>query len=102
MRRTKRLFNFCLFAMQNFLFGHINGQVPELCFNLYGCRVIQCILECGTVTHRSAIFNSLMMDPMPLIQDRYGNYVIQYALRTYNPSLREKAMQMKMKFIVKF
>lgn len=72
-----------MFSIQNFIFTQIQPHLRELSRDLYGCRVIQCILEHGTGEHRSAIFNELFKDRLTLIDDHYGNYVIQHALRMF-------------------
>lgn len=69
--------------LQDYLFRQLEPRLADLCLDLYGCRVIQCILQHGTVVHRTTIFAGLRSRAMSLIQDRYGNYVIQHALRMY-------------------
>lgn len=63
--------------------GRQGNEIFSLCFDLYGCRVIQFILAHGTNAHRAFIFGEICSNPRLMIQDRYGNYVIQRALRTY-------------------
>lgn len=58
-------------------------HVIALSYHLQGCRVIQCILTHGTVEHQMCIFNQILGDPLPMIQDRCGNYVIQSAIGVY-------------------
>lgn len=73
-------------SFQDYLFATLKSGIPDLCFDLYGCRVIQCILINGTHYHRSQIFNTIRnsdIELLNMIQDRYGNYVIQHAIRMY-------------------
>lgn len=72
-----------IFLFQDYIFKQFKNEIYDLCLDLYGCRVIQCILIHGTVEHRSKICMEITRPPglMNLIQHRYGNYVIQHALR---------------------
>lgn len=73
-----------VFFFQDHLFHQFQNHIYELCLDLYGCRVIQCILIHGSPIHRNAIFNEIYQHSdalLRLIQDRYGNYVIQHAIR---------------------
>ena len=55
-------------------------QVLSLSTHPYGCRVIQRILEHCTPEQTAPILNELHMNTETLIQDQYGNYVIQHVL----------------------
>lgn len=66
------------------VFAHFIGNIFDMSLDLYGCRVIQCIFERGTPNQRQQIFEEISGNPRHLIEHRYGNYVIQFALRKYN------------------
>lgn len=55
-------------------------QVLTLSTHPYGCRVIQRILEHCTPEQTSPVLNELHHNTETLIQDQYGNYVIQHVL----------------------
>ncbi|XP_031630338.1 pumilio homolog 2-like [Contarinia nasturtii] len=73
----QKFFTCTFFDIQEFLFRQIRGRIYELCMNLYGCRVIQCILKKGALAHRMEIFNEIFPHSMDLVTHRYGNYVMQ-------------------------
>ena len=53
------------------------GQVKELSTHPYGCRVIQRILEHCCDTQKFGILDEILVNIDGLIQDQYGNYVVQ-------------------------
>lgn len=56
------------------------NQVLTLSTHPYGCRVIQRILEHCTSEQTSPILDEMHQHVEQLIQDQYGNYVIQHVL----------------------
>lgn len=58
-------------------------QVFALSTHPYGCRVIQRILEHCTPEQTAPILEELHQHTDQLIQDQYGNYVIQHVLGKY-------------------
>lgn len=66
----------------------LHKHVTELIYNVHGCRVIQCILEHGSDQHRMMIFNEIGPQLLQMVQDRWGNYVIQTAIRKSNRHLK--------------
>lgn len=73
-------FFFVLFFQKDWLFEHVRDQLYNLCKDLYGCRVIQCVLASGSVTHKDEVFQVVLQDPESYITDRYGNYVVQHII----------------------
>ncbi|MDP2434839.1 MAG: hypothetical protein Q8P67_03770, partial [archaeon] len=67
-----------------FVVDSFQGKVFDLSTHPYGCRVIQRILEHCTDSHADAqhlrILNELLDYAVGLVQDQYGNYVIQHVL----------------------
>lgn len=55
-------------------------QVFSLSTHPYGCRVIQRILEHCLPEQTASILEELHQNTEQLIQDQYGNYVIQHVL----------------------
>lgn len=71
----------CQFIVDAFV-----GQVYALATHPYGCRVIQRILEhCGEEPSVAPILDELMRCTSSLVQDQYGNYVIQHVLEHGKP-----------------
>ena len=60
-------------------------QVFSLSTHPYGCRVIQRILEHCTLEQTTLILDELHSSIDPLLQDQYGNYVIQHVLEHGKP-----------------
>lgn len=63
-----------------FIIDAFKGQIYTLSTHPYGCRVIQRILEHCTSEQTSPILAELHAHTEQLIQDQYGNYVIQHVL----------------------
>jgi Pumilio-family RNA binding repeat len=55
-------------------------QIRELSCDPYGCRVIQRILENVASDQRSAVLAEVFANMEFLVQDQYGNYVVQHIL----------------------
>ena len=60
-------------------------QVYSLSTHPYGCRVIQRILEFCLSEQSAAILEELHSNTEALLQDQYGNYVIQHVLERGQP-----------------
>ena len=56
----------------------------------YGCRVIQRILEHCANCHKQAILDELRTCSKELVQDQYGNYVIQTALNVADAAQKRR------------
>lgn len=63
-----------------FIISSFAGQVYTLSTHPYGCRVIQRILEHCTPEQTAPILAELHAHTDQLIQDQFGNYVIQHVL----------------------
>lgn len=63
---------------QDVIFDRIKTHVMEMCYHLYGCRIIQCVLQHGIGTHRNHIFDVIWENPRSVMLNRYGNYVVQH------------------------
>ncbi len=59
---------------------YLSHQVYSLSTHPYGCRVIQRILEHCTEEQTTPILEELHRSADLLLQDQYGNYVIQHIL----------------------
>lgn len=63
-----------------FIINAFQGQVFSLSTHPYGCRVIQRILEHCMTEQTSPVLEELHQHTEQLLQDQYGNYVIQHVL----------------------
>ena len=60
-----------------YIVDSFHSQVFSLSTHPYGCRVIQRILEHCTVEQTKPLLDELHEHTESLVQDQYGNYVIQ-------------------------
>ena len=58
----------------------LRSNVQPLALQMYGCRVIQRILEHCKPEQTAPILEELHQNTDQLLQDQYGNYVIQHVL----------------------
>ena len=65
---------------QNVLISLFHFQVFSLSTHPYGCRVIQRILEFCIPEQTAPILQELHANTEQLLQDQYGNYVVQHVL----------------------
>ncbi|KAK3827028.1 MAG: armadillo-type protein [Linnemannia gamsii] len=68
-----------------FIIGSFTGQVYSLATHPYGCRVIQRMFEHCADT-KTPLMDELHKYIPNLVQDQYGNYVIQHILERGQPS----------------
>ncbi|RKP07475.1 Pumilio1 in complex with Cyclinb reverse Rna [Thamnocephalis sphaerospora] len=74
-----------------FIINSFHGQVFALATHPYGCRVIQRLFEhCSTEQH--ALLEELHRYTPSLVQDQYGNYVVQHVLERGRPEDRERVI----------
>ena len=64
--------------------------VKRLSLNRFGCRIVQRLLQCGTINIVSPILDDLQQCSYDLIAHQYGNYVLQDALLRGRPEDRVK------------
>ena len=67
-------------ARLQFIINAFQGQVFALSTHPYGCRVIQRILEHCAAEQVAPVLKELHDNIEELIQDQYGNYVVQHVL----------------------
>jgi pumilio RNA-binding family len=66
--------------LTQFIVDAFQGQVYAQATHPYGCRVIQRILEHCTEQQQDLILEEIVRTTPSLVQDQYGNYVIQHVL----------------------
>lgn len=62
--------NFSQNIVQNDLINHIQVNLMQLCQNVFGRRVVQCVLQYGNIEHRTQIYEKINADVLLLAQDR--------------------------------
>lgn len=76
-----------------FIVSDALGNVEELSCHPYGCRVLQRILEHCPDPNRSKALNEIEKCHRILLDDQYGNYVIQHVLQYGRESDRESILE---------
>ncbi|XP_042418571.1 pumilio homolog 3-like isoform X1 [Zingiber officinale] len=72
-----------------FIISTFYDQVVALSTHPYGCRVIQRVLEyCDDVKTQHIVMGEIIQSVCLLVQDQYGNYVVQHVLEHGNPDER--------------
>ena len=75
-----------------FIINSFHGQVYNLATHPYGCRVIQRLFEhCSE--NQAPLLEELHRYTQNLVQDQFGNYVIQHVLERGSPADRSQIMQ---------
>ena len=77
-------------CLQFIIAAVFRGQVFSLSTHPYGCRVIQRILEHCTPEQTGPVLEELHSHTEALIQDQYGNYVVQHVLDRGKPEDKSK------------
>ena len=69
------------------------GKVAELAVHCYSCRVLQRVLENSTEEQTRTLVDEVHALTKPLMQDQYGNYVIQWILQDAPPKDSERVVR---------
>lgn len=77
----------------NFILDDVLGHVAELSCHPYGCRVMQRILEHCVESQRVRALDEIETCHERLLDDQYGNYVIQHVLQFGRQSDREAVLK---------
>lgn len=65
----------------DFVASAFAGHVPVLASHCYSCRVLQRIFAFCSQAQRRPLLDEMHQDTLRLMQDQYGNYVIQWVLQ---------------------
>ena len=72
-------------AHLDFVSSAFAGHVPVLASHCYSCRVLQRIFAYCSEEQRRPLLEEMHQDTLRLMQDQYGNYVIQWVLQHGEP-----------------
>lgn len=78
----------------NFVLDCVMKNTVSLSCHPYGCRVLQRILEHCVESQKSAALDSIQLCLRTLLDDQYGNYVIQHVLQYGRKSDRDIILEM--------
>jgi pumilio RNA-binding family len=76
-----------------FVVDDVLANVETLCCHPYGCRVLQRILEHGVDFQKTATLDQIQLCHKALLDDQYGNYVIQHVLQYGRESDRDSLLK---------
>ena len=76
-----------------FLVDDVLGNVETLCCHPYGCRVLQRMLEHCVEFQKTATLDKIQLCHRTLMDDQYGNYVIQHVLQYGRDSDRDSLLR---------
>eukprot|EP00767_Chilomastix_cuspidata_P006712 gnl/Chilomastix_cuspidata/716.p1 GENE.gnl/Chilomastix_cuspidata/716~~gnl/Chilomastix_cuspidata/716.p1 ORF type:complete len:585 (-),score=144.07 gnl/Chilomastix_cuspidata/716:285-2039(-) len=64
-----------------FIFETCAANCERICTHQHGCCIYQACIGCANATLRDKLARAVADSSLLLIQDRYGNYVVQFVLR---------------------
>lgn len=76
-----------------FIVDDVLANVETLCCHPYGCRVLQRMLEHCVDFQKTATLDEIRLCHKTLLDDQYGNYVIQHVLQYGRESDRDSLLQ---------
>ncbi|WFD30040.1 mRNA binding protein puf3 [Malassezia sp. CBS 17886] len=77
----------------DFVAHAFSGHVPALASHCYSCRVLQRIFAYCSEAQRRPLLHEMHQDTLRLMQDQYGNYVIQWVLQRGEPRDRAEIVR---------
>ena len=76
-----------------FIVDDVLANVKALCCHPYGCRVLQRMLEHCVPSQKMATLDKIQLCHKALLDDQYGNYVIQHVLQYGREVDRDSLLQ---------
>ncbi|KAL9190810.1 hypothetical protein ACHAXT_000516 [Thalassiosira profunda] len=76
-----------------FIVDDVLNNVKQLCCHPYGCRVLQRMLEHCVPFQKTATLDKIQLVHQALLDDQYGNYVIQHVLQYGRESDRDSLLK---------
>jgi pumilio RNA-binding family len=75
-----------------FIVDDVHANIRSLCCHPYGCRVLQRMLEHCVDFQKEATLDQIQLVHKALMDDQYGNYVIQHVLQYGRESDRDSLL----------
>ena len=79
-------------AKLQFIMNEVLENTINISCHPYGCRVLQRVLEHCTSTQRNRALDAISRCHRDLLDDQYGNYVVQHVLKYGRDSDRESIL----------
>ncbi|KAK2198231.1 bifunctional Pumilio RNA-binding repeat/Armadillo-like helical/Pumilio [Babesia duncani] len=84
----------CLFVLSNencgFIYKAINEKCVQVATHRHGCCVMQRCIDAANAVQRQELIEAIILNALELVQDAYGNYVVQYVLKLKIPSINRR------------
>mmetsp|Transcript_41427 Transcript_41427/g.67226 ORF Transcript_41427/g.67226 Transcript_41427/m.67226 type:complete len:777 (+) Transcript_41427:101-2431(+) len=86
-----------LTAQQNqFVYDGIKGHCVSIATHRHGCCVLQRCIDCANQQQRLQLVSEIIVNAQTLVQDPFGNYVVQYVLDLGVPAfIREVCLKLR-------
>lgn len=86
-------------ADKQFVYDAVAQHCVEVATHRHGCCVMQRCIDHASPTQRNQLIKEITACALKLVQDPYGNYVIQYVLELQNSLQQEAKNNLIMKFM---
>ncbi|KAH6653979.1 armadillo-type protein [Truncatella angustata] len=73
-----------------FIMATFRGSIRSISTNQFGCRVIQRIIDYGTLEEKRELMAEIHACAVPLIMDMFGNYVAQWVFESKDAPQEDK------------
>jgi hypothetical protein len=71
---------------RHFVFRAVAEEIVAVASHRHGCRIVQRCIDAATGADRYLLEGSICTNSLMLVQDAFGNYVVQYVLGLNNPT----------------
>jgi hypothetical protein len=90
VQRALHSFNF---PNRQLLTEEVTGHCVEIATHRHGCCVLQRCMDVASQQQRSELLQEIILNALLLVQDPFGNYVVQYVLRLGLPHANDAIAQ---------
>eukprot|EP01079_Euglenida_sp_SAG-EU17-18_P005366 gene5366-958_t len=78
---------------RQFVYDAIAGRCADVATHRHGCCVLQRCIDHAADDQKTILINEIVQHALMLVQDPFGNYVIQYVLDLDDKSVNQRIMQ---------
>ncbi|KAJ9460650.1 Pumilio domain-containing protein C6G9.14 [Diplonema papillatum] len=80
------------FANKQFVYDAVAANVCEVGMHRHGCCVLQRCIDFGSETQKKQLIEEVISHALALVQDPFGNYVVQYVLEQDDKAATERVV----------
>ncbi|XP_952932.1 pumilio-family RNA-binding protein, putative [Theileria annulata] len=96
----------CLVALSSdeceFIYKAMNEHCVGLATHRHGCCVMQRCIDAASVPQRARLVDTIAAKTLELVEDAYGNYVIQYVLRLRDDAVNARIVALLCEDLTRF